>query len=76
MVTIRNVKTILTAPRDIDLVVVKVETSEPGLYGLGCATFTQRWAAVATARAGCIETRLVWGCVNHKQDIRDTGSGP
>lgn len=49
MVTIRNVKTILTAPRDIDLVVVKVETSEPGLYGLGCATFTQRWAAVATA---------------------------
>ena len=38
MVTIRNIKTILTAPRGIDLVVVKVETSEPGLYGLGCAT--------------------------------------
>jgi len=47
--TIRNVKTILTAPDGINLVVVKIETSEPGLYGIGCATFTQRYLAVATA---------------------------
>lgn len=46
---ITNVKTILTAPGGIDLAVVKVETSQPGLYGLGCATFTQRIHAVKTA---------------------------
>jgi mannonate dehydratase len=48
-VTITNIRTILTAPNGIWLVVVKVETSEPGLYGLGCATFTQRALAVQAA---------------------------
>ncbi|MFB0554011.1 MAG: enolase C-terminal domain-like protein [Phycisphaerae bacterium] len=46
---ITNVKSILTAPQRIRLCVVKVETSEPGLYGLGCATFNQRPLPVATA---------------------------
>jgi mannonate dehydratase len=46
---ITDIKTILTAPAGIRLVVVKVLTSEPGLYGLGCATFTQRARVVETA---------------------------
>ncbi len=46
---ITDVQTILTAPNGIRLVLVKVLTSEPGLYGLGCATFTQRATVVQTA---------------------------
>jgi mannonate dehydratase len=46
---ITKVKAILTAPARIRLCIVKVETSEPGLYGIGCATFTQRIRLVASA---------------------------
>jgi len=48
-ITIRDVQTILTQPTGQRLVVVKILTSEPGLYGLGCATFTQRFRAVHAA---------------------------
>ncbi len=48
-VTIKDVKVITTQPAGSRLVIVKVITSEPGLYGLGCATFTQRWNAVVAA---------------------------
>lgn len=45
-VTIRDVRVICTAPEGINLLVVRVDTSEPGLYGLGCGTFAYRHLAV------------------------------
>ncbi len=48
-ITIQDVKVIVTQPAGSRLVIVKVITSEPGLYGLGCATFTQRFHAVVAA---------------------------
>lgn len=41
-VKIKDIRTICTAPEGINLVTVKVETNQPGLYGLGCATFAYR----------------------------------
>src|SRR3954451_6113297 len=46
---ITDVKTILTQPAGDHLVIVKVLTSEPGLYGIGCATHRERPLVVATA---------------------------
>ncbi|HZC26526.1 MAG TPA: enolase C-terminal domain-like protein [Actinopolymorphaceae bacterium] len=56
---ITTVRAILTAPENITLVVVKIETSEPGLYGLGCATFTQRAQAVAEAVDSYLAPQLI-----------------
>ena len=71
-ITITNVKTILTAPETIPLVVVKIETSEPGLYGLGCATFTQRYLAVATAIDEYLKPYLIGKDVANIEDIWQT----
>jgi mannonate dehydratase len=68
-VKIRDVRTILTAPNRIRLVVVKVETTEPGLVGWGCATFTQRALVVETAIEKYLKPFLVGRNVDEIEDI-------
>src|SRR5688500_14671401 len=68
-VTITNIRTIFTAPDGIRLVVVRVDTSEPGLYGLGCATFTQRALVVATAVDEYLRPFLLGRYVDDIEDI-------
>jgi len=68
-VTISDVQVFLTAPDGIRLVVVKVLTSEPGLYGLGCATFTQRPLAVASAIQDYLKPFVIGRDVDRIEDI-------
>ncbi len=59
--TIADVRVFCTQPTSPNarLVIVKVLTSEPGLYGLGCATFTQRYRAVQAAIQHHLGPRVV-----------------
>jgi mannonate dehydratase len=66
---ITDIATILTAPNRIRLVIVKVSTSEPGLYGLGCATFTQRPLVVQTAVEKYLRPFLIGRDVDQIEDI-------
>jgi mannonate dehydratase len=68
-VKIRDIKTILTAPDRIRLVIVKVETTEPGLHGWGCATFTQRALVVHTAIEKYLKPFLIGRNVDEIEDI-------
>ncbi|TCO49941.1 mannonate dehydratase [Kribbella antiqua] len=65
---ITRVRPIVTAPEGIPLVVVRVDTSDDGLYGLGCATFTQRFAAVAAAVTEHVAPLAIG---RHPADIED-----
>ncbi len=67
--TIRKIRCIQTAPAGIRLVVVKVETSDPGLHGLGCATFTQRPLAVVEAVEQYLDPFLCGRDVREIEDI-------
>lgn len=68
-ITIRDVRTIVTAPEGYNLVVVKIETSEPGLYGLGCATFTQRFLPVKSALDDYMRPFLIGKDISRIEDI-------
>jgi mannonate dehydratase len=47
--TIKDISVITTQPGGVRLIVVKVTTDQDGLYGYGCATFTQRADLVVPA---------------------------
>ena len=50
MIKITSVKAIETAPQPgSNLIVARVDTNQPGLYGYGCATYTQRHKLVTEA---------------------------
>ncbi|MBX3080922.1 MAG: starvation-sensing protein RspA [Anaerolineae bacterium] len=72
-ITIKDIQVILTQPWHSRLIVVKVITSEPGLYGLGCATFTQRWHAVEAAIEGHLKPFLIGRDVSRIEDIWQLG---
>ncbi|MFI3200536.1 MAG: enolase C-terminal domain-like protein [Eubacteriales bacterium] len=67
-VKIRDVKVFVTAPLNINLVVVKVETTEPELYGYGCATFTWRYKTVVTAVEEYLRPMLIGKSVHNIED--------
>jgi mannonate dehydratase len=70
---ITDIRTILTQPARIRLVVVKVMTSEAGLYGLGCATFTQRARVVETAIDKYLKPFLIGKDPLQIEDIYQSG---
>src|SRR5213078_4109774 len=51
------------------LVIVKIETTEPGLVGWGCATFTQRALVVKTAIEEYLKPFLTGRNVDEIEDI-------
>lgn len=68
-VKIRDIRTIFTEPDNIRLIIVKIETSEPGIHGVGCATFTQRPTAVRAAIDDYLRPFLIGRDVADIEDI-------
>ena len=56
---IRDVSVIATEPAGVRLVLVKVQTDQDGLYGYGCATFTQRADLVVEAVTKYLKPLLI-----------------
>ena len=69
MPVIKDIRTILTAPEGINLIVVKVITDQPGLYGLGCATFAYRELAVKSVVEDYLKPLLLNRDVSQIEDL-------
>lgn len=68
-ITIRKITPFALRPEDSNLVVVKVETSEPELYGLGCATFDYQYKSVCSVVTDYLEPLLVGRDVDDIEEL-------
>ena len=70
-ITIRDVQTFVvqTGGAGTRFIIVKVLTSEPGLYGLGCATFTQRFHPVVAALESHLKPFVIGRDVSRIEEI-------
>ncbi len=57
---IRDISVIQMSPQGVRLVIVKVTTDQAGLYGYGCATFTQRADPIPIAVRKISRSRCWW----------------
>ncbi|MEW2549102.1 enolase C-terminal domain-like protein [Streptomyces sp. NPDC047002] len=68
-IRITAVRTFLTAPHGCPHLVVRVETNDPGLYGLGCASDPQRTLAVRSVLDDYLAPMLVGRDPDDIEDI-------
>src|SRR5437763_15676393 len=66
---IKDIQVIATSPAGVRLSVVKILTDQDGLYGYGCATFTQRADLVNAAVERYLKPFLIGKPVNRIDDI-------
>ncbi len=69
---IKDITVIETAPAGSRLTVVKITTDQPGLYGYGCATFTQRADLVKPAVERYLKPLLMGKTTDRIEDIWQT----
>lgn len=69
---IRDISVIETQPAGVRLTVVKITTDQDGLYGYGCATFTQRADLVRPAVEKYLKPLLLGKTTDRIEDIWQT----
>jgi len=66
---IKDLQVIATAPAGLRLVVIKILTDQDGLYGYGCATYTQRADLVVAAAERYLKPFLIGKHADRIDDI-------
>ncbi len=69
---IRDISVIETQPAGVRLTVIKITTDQDGLYGYGCATFTQRADLVRPAVEKYLKPLLLGKTTDRIEDIWQT----